>query len=75
MVWLASLVWGDIYVRGMTPLGIWNATNVRLFHVKHTQSQTRQISEAVSHVVGGLGGLLGRAGSSDSLASRGRNQR
>ncbi|KAL5529427.1 hypothetical protein ACEPAG_5412 [Sanghuangporus baumii] len=75
MVWLASLVWGDIYVRGMTPLGIWNATNVRLFHVKHTQSQTMQISEAVSHVVGGLGGLLGRAGSSESLASRGRNQR
>ncbi|EJD02089.1 uncharacterized protein FOMMEDRAFT_20875 [Fomitiporia mediterranea MF3/22] len=75
MIWLSSLIWGEIYVRGMTPLGIWNATNVRLFHVKHTQSQTRQISEAVSSVVGGLGGLLGRGGSSDSLSTRGRNGR
>lgn len=41
-------------MRAMTPLGIWNATNVRLFHVKHAQSQQRQITNAVSHVVGGF---------------------
>ncbi|PFH52389.1 hypothetical protein AMATHDRAFT_56905 [Amanita thiersii Skay4041] len=54
IIWLTSVIWGEIYVRAMTPLGIWNATNVRLFYVKHTQMQQRQITEAVSHVVGGL---------------------
>ncbi|KAF8911951.1 high-temperature-induced dauer-formation protein-domain-containing protein [Gymnopilus junonius] len=54
MVWLTSLIWGEIYVRGMTPLGIWNATNVRLFFVKHTQNQQRQITDTVTNVVGGL---------------------
>ncbi|EPQ58471.1 hypothetical protein GLOTRDRAFT_114891 [Gloeophyllum trabeum ATCC 11539] len=58
IVWLTSLMWGEIYVRGMTPLGIWNSTNVRLFYVKHTQTQQLQIKEAVSSVVGGL---LGRS--------------
>ncbi|KAJ7470526.1 high-temperature-induced dauer-formation protein-domain-containing protein [Mycena latifolia] len=56
VVWLTSLIWGEIYVRGMTPLGIWNATNVRLFYVKHTPTQQRQLTEAVSNVVGGLWG-------------------
>ncbi|KLO07390.1 hypothetical protein SCHPADRAFT_922914 [Schizopora paradoxa] len=75
-VWLTSLLWGDIYVRNMAPLGIWNATNVRLFHVKHTQSQTRQLTDAVSSVVGGLGGLLSRnnVGSSE-MSSRARTPR
>ncbi|KAG9086018.1 hypothetical protein FS749_003968, partial [Ceratobasidium sp. UAMH 11750] len=27
LVWLNSLLWGEIYVRGTTPLGVWNATN------------------------------------------------
>ncbi|KAJ7172707.1 high-temperature-induced dauer-formation protein-domain-containing protein [Mycena filopes] len=58
IVWLTSLIWGEIYVRGMTPLGIWNATNVRLFYVKHAPTHQRQLTEAVSNVVGGL---LGRA--------------
>ena len=58
----------------MTPLGIWNATNVRLFYVKHTQAQVRQISDAVSSVVGGLGGLLTR-GSSENLTTRNRPAR
>jgi len=57
IIWLTSLIWGEIYVRGMTPLGIWNSTNVRLFYVKHAQAQQRQITETVSSVVGGL---LGR---------------
>ncbi|KAJ7581051.1 high-temperature-induced dauer-formation protein-domain-containing protein [Mycena floridula] len=60
IVWLTSLIWGEIYVRGMTPLGIWNATNVRLFYVKHSQNQSRQITETVSNVVGGF---LGRQNS------------
>ncbi|KAJ7135027.1 high-temperature-induced dauer-formation protein-domain-containing protein [Mycena crocata] len=54
IVWLTSLIWGEIYVRGMTPLGIWNATNVRLFYVKHAPTQQRQLTEAVSNVMGGL---------------------
>lgn len=57
IIWLTSLIWGEIYVRGMTPLGIWNSTNVRLFHVKHAQAQQRQIAETVTNVVGGF---LGR---------------
>ncbi|KAG9318395.1 high-temperature-induced dauer-formation protein-domain-containing protein [Chiua virens] len=54
IVWLTSLIWGEIYVHGMSPLGIWNSTNVRLFFVKHTQTQQRQITETMSSVVGGL---------------------
>lgn len=60
LVWLTSLIWGEIYVRGMTPLGIWNATNVRLFFVKHSQNQSRQITDTVNNVVGGIGGFLRR---------------
>lgn len=67
VVWLTSLIWGEIYVRGMTPLGIWNSTSVRLFYVKHTQVQHRQITETVSNVVGGL---LGRTESSQSVRQR-----
>ncbi|TFK55288.1 hypothetical protein OE88DRAFT_1675005 [Heliocybe sulcata] len=62
IVWLTSLIWGEIYVRGMTPLGVWNSTNVRLFYVKHTQTQQLQIKDAVSSVVGGL---LGRTASGE----------
>ncbi|KAH7889801.1 high-temperature-induced dauer-formation protein-domain-containing protein [Phlebopus sp. FC_14] len=54
IVWLTSLLWGEIYVRGMSPLGIWNSTNVRLFFVKHTQTPQRQITDTMSSVVGGL---------------------
>ncbi|KAG6329974.1 hypothetical protein ID866_9117 [Astraeus odoratus] len=54
VVWLTSLIWGEIYVHGMAPLGIWNSTNVRLFLVKHTHSQPRQITDTMSTVVGGL---------------------
>ncbi|CDO70695.1 hypothetical protein BN946_scf184798.g10 [Trametes cinnabarina] len=67
IVWLTSLIWGEIYIRGMTPLGIWNNTAVRLFYVKHAQTQQRQITETVTNVVGGL---LGRTESSQSLGRR-----
>lgn len=67
IVWLTSLIWGEIYVRGMSPLGVWNSTTVRLFYVKHTQTQQRQITETVSNVVGGL---LGRSESSQSVRQR-----
>ncbi|KAH9842911.1 high-temperature-induced dauer-formation protein-domain-containing protein [Rhodofomes roseus] len=69
IVWLTSLIWGEIYVRGMSPLGIWNSTNVRLFFVKHTETQTRPITEAVTNAVGGL---LSRSQSSQSIANRQR---
>ncbi|TBU66059.1 high-temperature-induced dauer-formation protein-domain-containing protein [Dichomitus squalens] len=67
IVWLTSLIWGEIYVRGMTPLGIWNSTAVRLFYVKHAQSQQRQLTDTVTNV---MGGLLGRTDSSQSLGRR-----
>ncbi|KAG1883192.1 high-temperature-induced dauer-formation protein-domain-containing protein [Suillus subluteus] len=54
IVWLTSLIWGGVYVHGMSPLGIWNFTKVRLFFVKHTQTQQRQITDTMSSVVGGL---------------------
>ncbi|KAG8742998.1 hypothetical protein FRC10_000568 [Ceratobasidium sp. 414] len=55
LIWLNSLLWGEIYVRGTTPLGIWNATNVRLFGVKHTP-QPRRVTDTVQTVMGGFWG-------------------
>ena len=69
LVWLTSLIWGEVYVRGMTPLGIWNGTNVKLFHVKHSQNQPRQITETVTNVVGGF---LRRTTSDNQTQARGR---
>lgn len=60
IVWLTSLMWGEIYVHNISPLGIWAFTSVRLFHVK--QNQQRALVGSVSDVVGGL---LGRS-TSDS---------
>jgi len=67
IIWLTSLIWGEVYVRGMTPMGIWNNTNVRLFYVKHAQTQPRQLTETVSSVVGGF---LGRGSDSASRQQR-----
>ncbi|KAH9934896.1 high-temperature-induced dauer-formation protein-domain-containing protein [Fomitopsis serialis] len=69
IIWLTSLIWGEVYVRGMSPLGIWNSTNVRLFLVKHAEAQSRPITEAVTNAVGGL---LNRTQSSQSIANRPR---
>ncbi|WVQ77248.1 hypothetical protein IAR50_006931 [Cryptococcus sp. DSM 104548] len=33
-IWLTSLLWGDIYVAGLTSAGIWRDTQVRLFGIK-----------------------------------------
>jgi len=72
LVWLSSLIWGEIYVRGMTPLGIWNSTSVRLFYVKHAQNPQRQLTDTVSSVVGGL---LGRGATEPSQLLRQRSDR
>ncbi|KAI0287914.1 high-temperature-induced dauer-formation protein-domain-containing protein [Russula brevipes] len=72
VVWLSSLIWGEIYVRGMSPLGIWNATSVRLFYVKHAQNPQRQLTDTVSSVVGGL---LGRGATEPSQLLRQRSDR
>lgn len=55
MVWLSSLIWGEVYVHGTAYLGIWNGTNVRLFGVRHSP-QPRGVGKAVQNVVGGLWG-------------------
>ncbi|KAL1925499.1 uncharacterized protein VTP21DRAFT_382 [Calcarisporiella thermophila] len=34
VTWSRSTLWGQVYVAGRNPLGVWNGTNVRLFHVK-----------------------------------------
>ncbi|EJD53359.1 hypothetical protein AURDEDRAFT_111005 [Auricularia subglabra TFB-10046 SS5] len=72
LIWLTSLIWGEIYVRGITPLGIWSNTSVRLFYVKQMQAAYRPLADTVSTVVGGLGGLLGRTNSNDQIAQRPR---
>lgn len=63
LVWLSSLIWGEVYVHGTAYLGIWNGTNVRLFGVRQAP-QARTIGgigmvggmgEAVQNVMGGLG--------------------
>lgn len=54
LVWLSSLIWGELYVHGTAYLGIWNGTNVRLFGVRHTP-QPRGMGEAMQNVIGGLG--------------------
>ncbi|KAF8761031.1 Dyggve-Melchior-Clausen syndrome protein [Rhizoctonia solani] len=54
LVWLNSLLWGEIYVRGTTPLSIWNGTNVRLFGVKHTP-QPRRVADTVQTVMEDFG--------------------
>ncbi|KAG8763476.1 hypothetical protein FRC11_003165 [Ceratobasidium sp. 423] len=64
-VWLNSLLWGEIYVRGTTPLGIWNGTNVRLFGVKHTP-QPRRVADTVQTVMGGFWGGASGAGVANS---------
>ncbi|ELU43067.1 Hid1 domain-containing protein [Rhizoctonia solani AG-1 IA] len=67
LVWLNSLLWGEIYVRGTTPLSIWNGTNVRLFGVKHTP-QPRRVADTVQTVMGGFWGGASGAGSSNTQA-------
>ncbi|WVR07282.1 hypothetical protein IAU60_004323 [Kwoniella sp. DSM 27419] len=40
-VWLTSLLWGDIYVAGLTTDGAWRDTQVRLFGIKQAPVKGR----------------------------------
>ncbi|RXK36807.1 hypothetical protein M231_05891 [Tremella mesenterica] len=40
-IWLTSLLWGDIYVAGLSPVGVWRDTTVRLFGVKQAPVRGR----------------------------------
>ncbi|WVQ82249.1 hypothetical protein IAT38_004377 [Cryptococcus sp. DSM 104549] len=40
-VWLTSLLWGDIYVAGLTSVGMWRDTTVRLFGIKQAPVKGR----------------------------------
>ena len=40
-IWLTSLLWGDIYVAGLTSVGVWRDTTVRLFGVKQAIDKGR----------------------------------
>ncbi|KAK8864156.1 hypothetical protein IAR55_001402 [Kwoniella newhampshirensis] len=42
-VWFTSLLWGDIYVAGLTSIGIWRDTTVRLFGVKQAPVKGRGV--------------------------------
>jgi hypothetical protein len=43
LVWLTSLLWGEVYVSGMSPVGLWNGTQVKLFGVKAAPRGRRDI--------------------------------
>ncbi|GFZ44221.1 hypothetical protein JCM24511_01943 [Saitozyma sp. JCM 24511] len=49
-VWLTSLLWGDIYVAGLTSIGIWRDTTVRLFGIKQAPAK-RTAQESVGRVL------------------------
>lgn len=40
-IWLTSLLWGDIYVAGLTSIGAWKDTQVRLFGIKQAPVRGR----------------------------------
>ncbi|KAF8309828.1 hypothetical protein DL93DRAFT_2044105, partial [Clavulina sp. PMI_390] len=54
LVWLSSLIWGELYVHGTSYLGIWLGTNVRLFGVRQAPQQNRGLSMA-NIAIGGVG--------------------
>ncbi|KAG8965749.1 hypothetical protein FRC03_000199 [Tulasnella sp. 419] len=62
-IWLCSLTWGEIYVKGTSPLSIWTSTNVKLFGVRHTPQPTRGVTNFV-------GGLLGNGTPTNSPGQR-----
>lgn len=49
--WLTSLLWGDIYVAGITSVGIWKDTHVRLFGVKtQPQREARGVGKVLRYM-------------------------
>lgn len=34
LIWLTCLLWGEIYVSGMSPASLWTGTQIKLFGVK-----------------------------------------
>lgn len=52
-IWLSSLLWGDIYVAGLTnPTGVWRDTTVRLFGVKQAPSKRGVQVDRVLKMIG-----------------------
>lgn len=52
-VWLSSLLWGDIYIAGLTnPTGVWRDTTVRLFGVKQAPSKRGVQVDRVLKMIG-----------------------
>jgi hypothetical protein len=74
IVWQTSLIWGEIYVRGTTPLAIWNSTNVRLFGVRHTPVPKSIVGETVSNVQNVVGGLWGGGTGSTGAQNAGNDE-
>lgn len=54
VVWLTSLLWGSIYVAGLTTGGVWKDTTVRLFGVKQAPVR-RSAQESVGRVLKMIG--------------------
>jgi hypothetical protein len=51
-IWLTSLLWGDIYVAGLTSVGVWRDTTVRLFGVKQAVAvgRTAQVGRVLKRL-------------------------
>ncbi|ORY21894.1 high-temperature-induced dauer-formation protein-domain-containing protein [Naematelia encephala] len=51
-LWLTSLLWGDIYVAGLTSVGMWRDTTVKLFGVKQApvKGRTAQVGRVLKMI-------------------------
>lgn len=51
-IWLTSLLWGDIYVAGLTSVGVWRDVTVRLFGVKQApvKGRTAQVGRVLKMI-------------------------
>ncbi|CED83440.1 Proteins containing regions of low-complexity [Phaffia rhodozyma] len=44
LIWETSLLWGEIYVAGLAPVGLWTGTTIKLFGVKSAPPGRRDLA-------------------------------
>ncbi|KAL7413962.1 high-temperature-induced dauer-formation protein-domain-containing protein [Mrakia frigida] len=71
-IWLTSLLWGEIYVSGMSPLGLWTGTSVKLFGVKAAPPGRRDI--ALKNVQSTLTSVFRSSNSNGNVSSSGERR-